>query len=147
MDKIINYTSKEYDTSELTDDSEYDTYNSTSSADPHTRINFILSLMLLFVAARFGIELYSCFKQCCKYTKDKMHIVRDNNRILSMKLTDDNLQDLLLTDCSICLERFVIGDTVKILPCYHNFHSTCVEEWLLSHHNCPMCRNDISENI
>ena len=32
--------------------------------------------------------------------------------------------------CYICLERYVNGDEIRILPCKHSFHANCVDQWL-----------------
>ncbi|XP_073127639.1 RING-H2 finger protein ATL64-like [Henckelia pumila] len=44
-------------------------------------------------------------------------------------------------ECAICLSMFSEGDKVKVLPfCHHGFHSVCVDKWLRSRSNCPLCR-------
>ncbi|KAL9684334.1 hypothetical protein QQ045_021770 [Rhodiola kirilowii] len=48
------------------------------------------------------------------------------------------------TDCSVCLAEFEEGDTLKLLPmCNHAFHIHCIDTWLRSHTNCPLCRANI----
>ncbi|KAG7340943.1 ring finger domain containing protein [Nitzschia inconspicua] len=47
------------------------------------------------------------------------------------------------TSCSICLEKFKIGDKVSWssnVQCNHTFHHSCVREWLLRNSDCPNCR-------
>ena len=44
--------------------------------------------------------------------------------------------------CSICLEDAKDEDEWKILTCNHKFHSSCIDEWLLNHLNCPICRKE-----
>ena len=34
-------------------------------------------------------------------------------------------------ECAICLEMFVKGDRVRVLPCYHLFHIDEIDEWLI----------------
>ncbi|CAN8258833.1 unnamed protein product [Cochlearia groenlandica] len=47
-------------------------------------------------------------------------------------------------DCAVCLLEFEEGDYVRTLPlCYHAFHLECIDEWLRSHPNCPLCRTAI----
>merc|ERR1719373_21272 len=47
-------------------------------------------------------------------------------------------------ECCICLEFFKKGETVRVLPCLHGFHQTCVDTWLLSRQRtCPLCNQDI----
>ncbi|CAL5363624.1 unnamed protein product [Camellia sinensis] len=45
--------------------------------------------------------------------------------------------------CAVCLCDFEEGDEVRTLPgCMHSFHVDCIDMWLFSHSNCPMCRSD-----
>ncbi|KAF8101535.1 hypothetical protein N665_0204s0032 [Sinapis alba] len=46
--------------------------------------------------------------------------------------------------CSVCLQDFQLGETVRSLPhCHHMFHLPCIDNWLLRHGSCPMCRRDL----
>ncbi|OVA02747.1 zinc finger protein [Macleaya cordata] len=43
--------------------------------------------------------------------------------------------------CSICLTTFKDEEKVKVLPdCNHSYHPECVDRWLITHSNCPLCR-------
>ncbi|PKA59492.1 RING-H2 finger protein ATL54 [Apostasia shenzhenica] len=47
-------------------------------------------------------------------------------------------------DCSVCLGEFRDGELVRLLPkCSHAFHLSCIDRWLSSHVNCPLCRAPI----
>lgn len=43
--------------------------------------------------------------------------------------------------CSICLEQFQVGETVRTIPCFHTFHSSCVDPWLATKSECPICKH------
>lgn len=48
------------------------------------------------------------------------------------------------TDCSVCLTEFEEGDDLRLLPkCNHAFHMSCIDTWLRSHQNCPLCRSAV----
>lgn len=55
------------------------------------------------------------------------------------------------TGCCICLEEFINNDVIKLLPCGHGFHRSCIDQWLFNNSNqCPVCRRSIfinSENF
>ncbi|TYI88083.1 hypothetical protein E1A91_D04G181700v1 [Gossypium mustelinum] len=52
------------------------------------------------------------------------------------------------TECSVCLNEFEEGETLRLLPkCSHAFHISCIDTWLRSHTNCPMCRAPIVSNM
>jgi hypothetical protein len=50
--------------------------------------------------------------------------------------------------CVICLEHFVAGDRLRVLPCNHSFHVGCIDRWLSGSHSheecftsgCPTCK-------
>lgn len=43
--------------------------------------------------------------------------------------------------CSICLEQFQVGETVRTIPCFHTFHSSCIDPWLATKSECPICKH------
>eukprot|EP00040_Diaphanoeca_grandis_P030990 m.184509 g.184509 ORF g.184509 m.184509 type:complete len:445 (+) comp32194_c0_seq3:384-1718(+) len=45
--------------------------------------------------------------------------------------------------CVICLDNYVEGDVVAILPCSHEFHKECIDPWLIERFTCPLCKYDI----
>jgi Ring finger domain len=50
--------------------------------------------------------------------------------------------------CVICLESFIPGDRLRVLPCEHSFHVGCIDRWLSGSHSfsdcytagCPTCK-------
>lgn len=45
------------------------------------------------------------------------------------------------TVCSVCLGEFEQEESLRLLPkCSHAFHIPCIDTWLRSHKNCPLCR-------
>ncbi|XP_028091989.1 RING-H2 finger protein ATL40-like [Camellia sinensis] len=48
-----------------------------------------------------------------------------------------------ITDCHICLEKFLQGDNVRVLPaCRHIYHIDCIQTWLTRDTQCPDYRYD-----
>ncbi|XP_027917794.1 uncharacterized protein LOC114176820 isoform X1 [Vigna unguiculata] len=46
--------------------------------------------------------------------------------------------------CYICLVEYEDGDNMRVLPCHHEFHRTCIDKWLKQIQRvCPLCRGDI----
>ncbi|GLT94364.1 hypothetical protein SLE2022_121090 [Rubroshorea leprosula] len=51
------------------------------------------------------------------------------------------------TECSVCLSEFQEDENLRLLPkCNHAFHLPCIDTWLRSHTNCPLCRAPIVSN-
>ncbi|KAF9547784.1 hypothetical protein EC957_007730 [Mortierella hygrophila] len=48
------------------------------------------------------------------------------------------------TMCSICLAEYEVGEQVRTLPCYHQYHQGCIDPWLLNVAAlCPICKRDL----
>jgi len=45
--------------------------------------------------------------------------------------------------CMVCLSQYEVGETVRTLPCFHRFHTSCVDEWLSRNKLCPICKTSI----
>ncbi|KAI3840746.1 hypothetical protein MKW92_051162 [Papaver armeniacum] len=59
---------------------------------------------------------------------------------ITYKKDEHDIQD----PCSVCLSNFEDGEDIRQLPiCKHYFHSPCVDMWLYSHSNCPLCRQKL----
>ncbi|CAJ2636032.1 unnamed protein product [Trifolium pratense] len=58
------------------------------------------------------------------------------------KKNDENDEDDCVT-CPVCLGDFEEGEELRTMPsCMHFFHVPCIDMWLISHFNCPVCRAD-----
>ncbi|TKY71491.1 RING-H2 finger protein ATL54 [Spatholobus suberectus] len=52
------------------------------------------------------------------------------------------------TECAVCLSEFQEDENLRLLPkCHHAFHLPCIDTWLRSHTNCPMCRAPIVSDL
>jgi hypothetical protein len=48
------------------------------------------------------------------------------------------------TMCAVCLAEFELGDQVRTLPCFHQYHPDCIDPWLLQVAAlCPICKRDL----
>lgn len=47
--------------------------------------------------------------------------------------------------CVICMCEFETRQTLRVLPCSHEYHAKCIDKWLKSNRTCPICRGDASE--
>ncbi|CAN6487018.1 unnamed protein product [Victoria cruziana] len=55
-----------------------------------------------------------------------------------------NITNEEAAQCYICLVEYEEGDCLRILPCHHMFHQSCVDKWLKEVRRvCPLCRGNI----
>ncbi|KNA03728.1 hypothetical protein SOVF_206310 [Spinacia oleracea] len=56
---------------------------------------------------------------------------------------EDNLIDG--TECAVCLTEFNEDENLRLMPnCEHAFHIPCIDTWLKTHSNCPLCRSTMN---
>ncbi|KAH9488195.1 hypothetical protein Btru_064810 [Bulinus truncatus] len=51
-----------------------------------------------------------------------------------------------LPQCNICLTDYQHGEEMRNLPCRHNFHMVCVDQWLKINATCPVCRAEVKKS-
>ena len=43
--------------------------------------------------------------------------------------------------CTVCMDIIQNGDGTRTLPCFHIYHTNCVDPWLRRHGRCPLCKS------
>jgi E3 ubiquitin-protein ligase SIS3 len=69
-------------------------------------------------------------------------------RALPCEVAGDSkcLLEVCQRDCSICLANVEPGESVRCLPrCGHTFHRACIDLWLVRRSECPLCKQEITE--
>ncbi|KAI6701243.1 hypothetical protein NL676_015567 [Syzygium grande] len=81
----------------------------------------------------------AAFHLCSPYGLDDAVI-----KTIPLSLYTAKGHDHRARDCAVCLLEFEESDYVRTLPgCGHAFHVDCIDMWLRSHANCPLCRAGI----
>ncbi|XP_041461465.1 RING finger protein 150-like [Lytechinus variegatus] len=63
---------------------------------------------------------------------------------LPQRTIKDGDQEIVEVEaCPVCLEFYRISDVLRVLPCKHSYHKTCVDQWLVENRTCPMCKLNI----
>ncbi|KAI8003881.1 hypothetical protein LOK49_LG08G01798 [Camellia lanceoleosa] len=102
--------------------------------------------MLAALATCFFVQRYSIRQEtprashvCGFYGMSKRHV----KAIPSIIFTADVEDNCTSATCAICLEDYSVGEKLRILPCHHKFHATCVDGWLTTWRTfCPICKRD-----
>ncbi|CAB9512821.1 Receptor homology region, transmembrane domain-and RING domain-containing protein [Seminavis robusta] len=64
------------------------------------------------------------------------------------RVLNDPNDELLLSNnaaqaCPICLEAYQMGDRVRRIHCFHEFHVGCIDPWLAHRAVCPVCKHPV----
>ena len=112
-------------------------------------LSFDLVLMLLSLI----LQILMCTGTCVRYyaTVRRLYtllvFISDQdmpiNNFDSLPLCKYDNQQIVETNCSICLTDFINGDDVRKFQCNHVFHQLCIDNWLHLYNTCPMCRQII----
>lgn len=67
--------------------------------------------------------------------------LKPNDELLKPKRSRESSSGESTQTCSICLETYREGETVRTIPCFHTFHATCIDPWLSEKAECPICKH------
>ncbi|XP_014255412.1 protein goliath-like isoform X2 [Cimex lectularius] len=110
-----------------------------------------ISFIVLMGATLIGVVVYYVKRSRLMQSKDNLsrrmmsaaHTALSKIPTKRIKPEDlENSQDDI-DDCVICFDSFKIHEMIRILPCRHEYHKSCIDPWLLEHRTCPMCKMDI----
>uniref|UniRef100_K3X634 RING-type domain-containing protein n=1 Tax=Globisporangium ultimum (strain ATCC 200006 / CBS 805.95 / DAOM BR144) TaxID=431595 RepID=K3X634_GLOUD len=48
------------------------------------------------------------------------------------------------TLCAVCYTEYAPDEEVRALPCLHFYHRECIDQWLLHHRLCPICKHVVA---
>ncbi|WAQ99501.1 GOLI-like protein, partial [Mya arenaria] len=117
----------------------------------NTSVLFVsISFIVLIIISLAWLVFY--YIQRCRYTNAKERLSRRLANAAkkaiakipqrSVKIGDKEL-DSDADQCAVCIEPYKVCDVIRVLPCKHVFHKSCVDPWLLDQRSCPMCKMDI----
>ncbi|KAK1420177.1 hypothetical protein QVD17_21562 [Tagetes erecta] len=89
------------------------------------------------------------FKRIDDFEKENGEIQKRYGGIMVECDTDAPVEHALSeedAECCICLCSYDDGSELRELPCYHHFHTACVDKWLLINATCPLCKFNILKN-
>ncbi|WCJ28287.1 RING/U-box superfamily protein [Euphorbia peplus] len=111
----------------------------------------VVAIPALIYTFFFSIKCPSPFRR--RSSDD--HAISDNNSATGDNHNDNKSKEMvsdlkyqkethvkdLGSECPVCLSGFSEGEDVKQLGiCKHSFHGECINMWLKSNNNCPVCR-------
>lgn len=114
----------------------------------------ILPVLLCFFVLVPSLRiLFRCLQRCRELTVlDTPNGVADSGlqkaALIALPITvytSTSMPRSVSTDCPICLAEFAEGQKMRVLPkCNRGFHVERIDNWLVSHSSCPMCRHRLN---
>lgn len=114
----------------------------------------ITSIIILFLAC-FVIVSFHVYARWCRRRRRRRPFtavtpqgldLRAVNSLPTFVCGSENQESP--PECAVCLSEFQDGETGRILPeCKHGFHAVCIDSWLRSHRDCPLCRARVKVGI
>ncbi|XP_018481149.2 receptor homology region, transmembrane domain- and RING domain-containing protein 3 [Raphanus sativus] len=103
----------------------------------------VVSLIMFFVLT---ISLF-IYRRCTSRRNNTSQFHGMSRRMVKAmpSVTFTSVRGYITTalSCAICLEDYIVGEKLRVLPCCHKFHATCVDLWLTSWRTfCPVCKQD-----
>lgn len=126
----------------------------------------IIAIIGVLVSAFLLVSYYTIVTRYCRRRNDQSTGLesaenRDESSQDQWQIAQDGLDEALIktitvckykkgdgliegTDCAVCLSEFQDNESLRLLPkCSHAFHLPCIDTWLKSQSNCPLCRANV----
>ncbi|RZF40296.1 hypothetical protein LSTR_LSTR012599 [Laodelphax striatellus] len=125
-------------------------YNNSYFIEVNNDYPFIIDNLLL----PFAIVVGLCFFLMLGFMVGMVvKCIRDRKRARRLRLPYSSLKQIPSSKfhkgdpyetCAICLEDYVEGDKLRILPCSHAYHTKCIDPWLTRKRRvCPVCKRKV----
>ncbi|XP_047340345.1 RING-H2 finger protein ATL52-like [Impatiens glandulifera] len=137
----------------------------SSGADDTTNFSpLVVAVIGILTGAFLLITYYTIISKYCKQTRtrtrsnDPDSIQQPNQNpeqdFIQSGLDESTIKSIRVckygdgfiegTECAVCLSEFEDNENLRVLPkCSHAFHLHCIDVWLKSHSNCPLCRANV----
>ena len=123
------------------------TIETANQDETFNKYNLLLIGILLIMIIAFVIkEKYFKGVDLEKIDKEKKQLMKLKEFLKRLKTRTDIINET----CVICLEEMTKNQidkkSVKTLPCRHSFHSECIEAWMRTKKECPLCKAKYDTN-
>lgn len=114
-----------------------------NSASPFNIKTHVLIPFAIVVSVCFTVMIVFMVIKCIKdRRRQRRHRLPTSslNKIPTRKYQKGDAYDT----CAICLDDFIEGEKLRVLPCNHTYHCKCIDPWLTKNRRvCPICKRKV----
>ncbi|XP_027196584.1 E3 ubiquitin-protein ligase RNF13-like [Dermatophagoides pteronyssinus] len=96
----------------------------------------IIGAGILIIVSYVVFQLMMCIMERRKAQRHRLSR-KDLKKVTLQKFE----KGIFYETCAICLDDYVEGEKIRILPCNHAYHMKCIDPWLTKNRRvCPVCK-------
>ncbi|KAF3333089.1 E3 ubiquitin-protein ligase ATL6-like protein [Carex littledalei] len=119
--------------------------SSPPSTNDNDSLYNLIGIIIDFICVFFFLW---CISKCCSPQRGLDAAVLETFPIMVYSEVKEHQIGKGSVECAVCLCEFQDDENIRLLPkCIHMFHPDCIDEWLLSHVTCPLCRCILTPNL
>ncbi|KAL3621145.1 hypothetical protein CASFOL_036057 [Castilleja foliolosa] len=73
-------------------------------------------------------------------SEERIRVSLKNRKFESLRILPN------MEPCCVCQENYINGDKIGTLDCGHEFHTSCIKQWLTLKNLCPICKTTALKN-
>ncbi|KZC05093.1 E3 ubiquitin-protein ligase RNF13, partial [Dufourea novaeangliae] len=110
---------------------------------PFNITNFLLPFAVVVGICFLGMVVYMIVRCIKDRRRQRRHRLPNSSlkKIPTHKYTKGDPYET----CAICLDDYIEGEKLRVLPCAHAYHAKCIDPWLTKNRRvCPVCKRKVT---
>ncbi|KAH9505940.1 E3 ubiquitin-protein ligase rnf13 [Dermatophagoides farinae] len=100
----------------------------------------IIGAGILIIISYVVFQLMMCIMERRKAQRHRLSR-KDLKKVTLQKFE----KGIFYETCAICLDDYIEGEKIRILPCNHAYHMKCIDPWLTKNRRvCPVCKAKVT---
>jgi len=108
-----------------------------------------LYMLWWFVVSRIGIAFFGLWLQSSSFINRGVSdgVIASATKVIRFNVNEP-WAGFGAPECGICLAEYEPNVAIRVLPCSHHFHPSCVDAWLKRYrNNCPFCQGSLEPKV
>ena len=104
------------------------------------RVKSDIFIFMMSICVTLTLEIHK------KILNDQPYVLKP---FVTFSIHENETKEALIQEdvCSICLDAIADHQSKGTCdPCHHDFHQSCIEQWMYEDKTCPLCRIDLIDD-